>query len=87
MKKPIQQVLYRLIDDMKADDGFNPPEDWEEGEIHYLLSQSADRITNLETANKEAYKALLECEALVKEYPLVHQWTVAALGKLKELQQ
>ena len=57
------------------------------GEIYYLLSQSADRITNLETANKEAYKALIECEALVKEYPLVHQWTVAALKKLKELQQ
>ena len=87
MKKPIQQVLYRLIDDMRADDGFNPPEDWEEGEIHYLLSQSAVRITNLETANKGAYKALLECEALVKEYPLVHQWVVESLKKLKEVQQ
>ena len=76
------------------------PEDLEDGALAWMLdtlaeyceafmntnnlSQSDVRITNLENTCKEARKALLECEALVKDYPLVHQWVLQSLEQLKE---
>ena len=67
MKRTIQERLKLLIDYAYNEDCSSAPEHWEVGVMCYKLDEAIVRITNLEAANKGAYKALLECEALVKK--------------------